>query len=97
MNRRLPRPHAGIAGRPTCPSTNAPATPTYTEETSLVTYDNLGARTRSTSILTNTGPNEPREVDAYDASNAAPGGGFPYSAGPLGDGNPDLQIRRTAL
>jgi flagellar hook protein FlgE len=63
------------------PSANT-ATSQYTEKTSLVAYNNLGGSQTIDLYMSNTGPNT-WEVDAFDASTAAPGGGFPYSAGPL--------------
>jgi flagellar hook protein FlgE len=45
-------------------------------------YDNLGGAHTINLYFTNTGPNT-WEADAFDASNAAPGGGFPYSSGPI--------------
>jgi flagellar hook protein FlgE len=63
------------------PSANS-ASSTYTAVTSLVVYDNLGGAHTINLYLANTGANS-WEVDAFDASNAAPGGGFPYSSGPL--------------
>lgn len=64
------------------PSTNS-AGATFTDETSLVAYDNLGGPHTLNIYLTNTGPNT-WEAAVFDASKAAPGGGgFPYSSGPL--------------
>ncbi len=63
------------------PSTNS-ANATYTEQTSLVVYDNLGGAHTINLYLSNTGANT-WEVDAFDASKASAGGGFPYSSGPL--------------
>ena len=63
------------------PSTNT-AGSTYTDETSLVVYDNLGGAHTINLYLSKTGANS-WEVDAFDASKAASGGGFPYSSGPL--------------
>ena len=63
------------------PSTNS-AGATYTEATSLVVYDNLGGSHTINLYFTNTGSNT-WEVDAFDASKASVGGGFPYSSGPL--------------
>ena len=63
------------------PSTNLTAA-TYTDETSLVTYDNLGASHTINVYFAKTGTNT-WEVDAYDASTASANGGFPYSSGPL--------------
>jgi flagellar hook protein FlgE len=68
------------------PAANLPSTNTagaqYTAETSVVAYDDLGAAHTINLYFTNTGANT-WEVDAYDASTAAAGGGFPYSSGPL--------------
>jgi flagellar hook protein FlgE len=66
------------------PSVNSPSS-TYTDQTSLVMYDDLGEAHTINLYLTNTGSNT-WEVDAFDASQAAPGGGFPYSSGPLATG-----------
>lgn len=63
------------------PSANS-ATSTYSEETSLVVYDNLGGAHTVNIYFANEG-NGNWEIDAFDASKAAPGGGFPYSSGPL--------------
>ena len=63
------------------PSTNS-AGAVYTDKTSLITYDNLGGAHTIDIYMTNTGANT-WEVTAFDASKAAPGGGFPYSSGPL--------------
>jgi flagellar hook protein FlgE len=68
---------------------NAPAGggTTYTDETSLVTYDNLGTPVTLNIYMTNLGPdaagNPQWEVDVYNAADAAAGGGFPYSAAAL--------------
>lgn len=66
------------------PSANS-ASSTYTDMTSLVTYDNLGSAHTINLYFSNTGGNT-WEVDAFDASNASAGGGFPYSSGPLATG-----------
>lgn len=63
------------------PSVNS-ASSTYTDVTSLVVYDNLGGAHTINLYLANTSANT-WEVDAFDASKAATGGGFPYSSGPL--------------
>jgi flagellar hook protein FlgE len=61
----------------------------YTDETSVTAYDDLGGAHTLNVYLTNTGPNgatppqDTWEITAYDASDAAAGGGFPYSAAPL--------------
>jgi flagellar hook protein FlgE len=77
-------------------STPAGGGTTYTEKTSLVTYDNLGAPVTldiyMTKIADNPAasagppavPGTPNwEVDVYNQAGAAAGGGFPYSAGSL--------------
>ncbi len=78
-----------IANLPSTASTIAGATPSsnttgsqFTAETSLVAYDNLGAPHTINFYFTKTGTGA-WEADAFDASKAAPGGGFPYSSGPL--------------
>ena len=63
------------------PSVNS-ASSTYTEATSLVVYDNLGAAHTINLYFANTGTNT-WEVDAFDASKASASDGFPYSSGPL--------------
>ena len=63
------------------PSTNTVGS-TYTDETSIVGYDNLGAPHTFNVYLSNTGPNT-WQMDVFDASTAAAGGGFPYSSGPI--------------
>ena len=66
------------------PSANT-ASSTYTAATSLVVYDNLGGSHTINLYFANTGAGT-WEVDAFDASAAAPNGGFPYSSGPLATG-----------
>jgi flagellar hook protein FlgE len=63
------------------PSTNS-ATSQYTDETSLTVYDDLGGAETLNIYTTKTAANT-WEIDVYDAADAAAGGGFPYSAGPL--------------
>ena len=55
---------------------------TYTEKSSLVAYDNLGTAVNLDVYMTKTGDNT-WEATVYNAANAASGGGFPYSTGPL--------------
>lgn len=62
------------------PSTNS-ATSAWTAKSSLVVYDNLGAKTTLDVYLTKTGANS-WEIAMFDQS-AASAGGFPYSSGPL--------------
>ena len=74
------------------PSTNS-AGATYTEKSSLVAYDNLGAAVNLDVYTTKTGANtwaEPRSTTHADARRAA--GGFPYSAtGRYDDAEPDVR------
>jgi flagellar hook protein FlgE len=68
------------------PASNVPPV-TYTEKTSMVTYDNLGNAITLDIYFTNTGLNgsgQPTwEVSAFNHADAPPGGGFPYATGPL--------------
>jgi len=66
------------------PSTNS-ATATWASKSSLVVYDNLGAKVTLDVYLTKTGANS-WEAAVYDQSTAGPTG-FPYSSGPLTVGN----------
>ena len=65
------------------PSANTAAS-TYTDETSLVTYDNLGAAHTLNIYFSKTGVdakgNYTWQVDVFDAAGASASGGFPYSA-----------------
>ena len=63
------------------PSANS-ASSTYTDETSLVAYDNLGGAHTLNIYFSNTGANS-WQVDVFNASASAAGGGFPYSSVPL--------------
>jgi flagellar hook protein FlgE len=80
LTANLPSTSTPIAA-PDLPSANS-ASSTYSEVTSLVMYDNLGGAHTINVYFANTGPNT-WEVDAFDASKASTGGGFPYSSGPL--------------
>ncbi len=80
LTANLPSASATIAAA-NLPSTNSSSS-TYTDETSLVVYDNLGGAHTINIYFANTGGGN-WEVDAFDASPAAAGGGFPYSSGPL--------------
>jgi flagellar hook protein FlgE len=75
----LPSAAATVAGA--LPSANTAASQ-FTSETSLVAYDNLGAAHTINFYFTKTATGT-WEADAFDASTAAAGGGFPYSSGPL--------------
>jgi flagellar hook protein FlgE len=78
---------AGVAAAaaPALPTT----VPTYTDKTSLVTYDNLGTPVTldiyMTKVASTVGPPaaDNWEVDVYNQANAAATGGFPYSAAAL--------------
>jgi len=63
------------------PSTNS-ASSTYTDKSSVVTYDNLGNQVTLDVYSTNMGGGQ-WEVSVFDQSKAATTGGFPYSSGPL--------------
>lgn len=86
----LPSTATAVTTAADLPSANpSAATVSYTDETSVVAYDNLGGAHTINVYLTNTGmnaavpPQDTWEVTAYDASDASASGGFPYSAGPL--------------
>jgi flagellar hook protein FlgE len=80
LTANLPSAASAIAAA-NLPSTNTTGA-SYTAETSVVAYDNLGDAHTINLYFAKTGANT-WEVDAYDASTAAVGGGFPYSSGPL--------------
>ena len=63
------------------PSANS-ATSTYTFKTSLVAYDNLGGEVLVDVYYSKTADNT-WEVAVFDQAEAAAGGPFPYSSGPL--------------
>jgi flagellar hook protein FlgE len=65
----------------TLPSANS-ASSTYTDMTTVTAYDNLGNPVTLNVYMTNTGANT-WEADVFNAADAASGGGFPYSAGPI--------------
>jgi len=77
---------ADVVAAADLPSTNT-STATYTDKTSIVTYDNLGAQVTLDVYYTNTGVdgsgNPTWEVDVYNQADAASGGGFPYSSAAL--------------
>jgi flagellar hook protein FlgE len=68
------------------PAANLPSTNTnpmtYTAETTMVAYDDLGGAHTLDVFFANTGPNT-WEMDVYDGSTATPGGATPFSSGPL--------------
>lgn len=63
------------------PSTNT-ATAVFTDKTSIVAYDSLGAKITLDVYLAKTGPNA-WEATVYNAADAATGGNFPYSTSAL--------------
>lgn len=63
------------------PSANA-ATATFDGKTSLIAYDNLGNEVTLDVYSTKTAANT-WEVTVFDRAAAGPGGGFPYTSGPL--------------
>ena len=74
------------------PSANpSAANVSYTDETSVTAYDNLGGAHTINVYLTNTGVSttgtnkgdDTWEITAYDAADAAASGGFPYSSAAL--------------
>lgn len=83
----LPSTATAVTTAADLPSANPASGVSYTDETSLVTYDNLGGTETVNVYYTNLGPdgngNDTWEVTAYNAADAATGGGFPYSSGPL--------------
>lgn len=70
------------------PSTNA-AGATYTDKTSLVTYDDLGNSVTLDVYMTKTGDNT-WQMDIYNQADAASGGGLPYTDPTTG--NPDTPL-----
>lgn len=63
------------------PSFNT-ANSTYTAKSSLIVYDNLGGDVKLDIYFAKTGTGN-WELSVYDSRDASPGGGFPYSSGPL--------------
>ena len=84
LSANLPSTTATIAAAQ-LPSANA-AGAQYSAKTSLVTYDNLGAKVQLDVYYSKTGTNA-WEMSVYDASTAASGGGFPYSSAALTTSN----------
>jgi len=83
------------------PSSNA-ANATYTDETSIVAYNDLGGAETINLYMTNTGVNpvtgaDTWQITAFNAADAAPGGGFPYSSGPLATETLDFSPTTGAL
>lgn len=63
------------------PSTNTPAA-TFTNKTSMVTYDSLGGEVLLDIYFSKTSANE-WEIAVYNQADGAPTTGFPYATGPL--------------
>ncbi len=63
------------------PSANAAAAQ-FTSKSSIVVYDNLGGEVKLDVYYTKTGTNA-WELSVFDSRQAAAGGGFPYTGGPL--------------
>ena len=81
MTVNLPSTASPVADLPSNNDKNS----TYTGETTLTAYDNLGqAHTINLYFASEGGGTW--EVDAYDSSTATAGGSFPYSSGPLATG-----------
>jgi flagellar hook protein FlgE len=76
----LPATAASIAAAD-LPASNAPSAQ-YTAKSSLIGYDNLGSEVTFDVYFAKSGANA-WEASVYDRAAAAPGGGFPYAAGPL--------------
>jgi len=74
-------PSAADAVTTPLPSANA-ATSTFSQKTSLVIYDNLGA-TKLVDVYFTKSAAETWEVAIYDQADAAATTGFPYASGPL--------------
>ncbi len=88
-----PRPPPSSRGN--LPSTNSSSS-TYSGETTLTAYDNLGGAHTINLYFANEGGGN-WEVDAYDASTAAAGGCFPLQFRSACDGHADLQRPTGAL
>ncbi len=67
------------------PSTNG-ASAQYTSMTSLTAFDNQGNPVTLNVYYANTGSNQ-WQMTVFNAANAASGGGFPYSSGPIATQN----------
>ena len=72
---------APITPAATLPSTNG-AGASFAAKTSLTVYDNLGGSVILDIYYAKTAANT-WETTVYDSAGAAPGGGFPYAAGPI--------------
>jgi flagellar hook protein FlgE len=77
------------------PSTNTSSS-AYTSETTMTAYDSLGGAHTVNLYFTNEGGGV-WEVDAYDSSTAASGGGFSYSSAALATGTLNFDTTTGAL
>jgi flagellar hook protein FlgE len=77
------------------PSANT-ASSAYTSETTMTAYDSLGGAHTVNLYFTNEGSGA-WEVDAYDSSTAASGGGFPYASAALATGTLNFSTSTGAL
>lgn len=76
---------ADIVAAADLPSVNG-AGSTYSAKTSMIVFDNLGNEVKLDiyySKTAETGADSDWEVTIFNAADAGPGGGFPYSSGPL--------------
>ncbi len=79
-------PGAAVASDPTAtPPVTGSSAVSYTDKTSVTTYDSLGTANVIDLYFTKTADNT-WEVSAYKQSDAAASGGFPYSSAALGTG-----------
>ncbi len=77
----LPANDAAVTGD--TPADNL-VTSTYSEKSSIVVYDNVGNEVTLDVYMTKTSDSPAQwEYSVYDQADAASGGGFPYSSGPL--------------
>jgi len=72
---------ATVVAAASLPSTNA-ATASYTNKSSIVAYDNLGAPVTLDVYTSKTAANT-WQIDVYNQADAASGGGFPYTSSAL--------------
>ena len=77
------------------PSANSTSS-TYSGETTLTAYDNLGQAHTINLYFANEGGGN-WEFDAYDSSTASANGSFPYSSGPLAKGTLTFNTSTGAL
>jgi flagellar hook protein FlgE len=69
---------------------------TYTDKTSITAYDNQGNAVNLDVYFTKTSSNT-WEVDVFNSADAASGGGFPYTSGPLTSGTLNFDPTTGAL